>query len=156
MTTQEQVNNFISRRVRVIGSTYYPNDKTRAMIGQELDIKAIYLYAGNVSVYAQNKSDYWSFGLSDVRFLTHVEYEGRHIAVGDRVKWNDKWHTVTNEYLYDDNWYLATHNDTFGNYVDITVENITAHDYGLPSKDKEAWLKEGRKQGWIKDGEVIK
>ena len=108
-------------------STYSENEITKAMIGKELEVRNIYLSADTISVFTEDKSDWWNFNLSDVRFLTSHKFQDNYIAIGDEIQVYGEWRTV--EY-FDSKGLLDTGNNYF------KIDNITDHRTGLKETEE--------------------
>ena len=115
------------KKVRLMESTYSENEITKAMIGKELEVRNIYLSADTISVFTEDKSDWWNFNLSDVRFLTPHKFQDNYIAIGDEIYAYGKWRTV--EY-FDSKGLLDTSNNYF------KIDNITDHRTGLKETEE--------------------
>jgi len=88
--------------VRVMGNTRNPSDKeSNEMIGQEREVYESNYYSNTICVYNKDKSDYYYFNKSDVRFLTPAMFNGNHIAIDDDVFVDGVWKKVLGFYMYD-------------------------------------------------------
>ena len=121
--------NIYTDKVRVMRNTRTPGIKAmKEMIGQELDVKHIDLQNNNVAVCTKDKSDYWYFNLSDVRFLTPAKFKGNSIAIGDYVERLDgNKGIVTGFYEYGGENKIVLETKENGNWI-VSEETITDHD----------------------------
>ena len=88
--------------VRVMGNTRNPSEKEmNEMIGQELEVYESNYYSNTIYVYNKDKSDYYYFKKSDVRFLTPAMFNGNHIAIDDDVFVSKEWRKVLGFSMYD-------------------------------------------------------
>ena len=88
--------------VRVMRNTTNPCIKVMdEMIGQELEVRESSYNLDNIYVWNKDKSDFWIFNKSDVRFLTAGMHKKNHIAIGDEVLVGNRWRKVTGFYMYD-------------------------------------------------------
>ena len=90
-----------SNWVRVIGNTKYPNStEVNEMVGKEFEVHSSDFYDDTICVWNKDKSDYWSFAKTDVRFLTAGMHKNKHIAIGDEVLVGGEWKKVVGFYMY--------------------------------------------------------
>ena len=139
-------------RVRVIDSTYSPDETKRKMIGKEYDIQVID-YKDDVYVI-----DFCRFNKSDLAFLTPVKYNGRFIAIGDEVKWSGRWRKVYGYHWYDGRWGLDTaRDDDYNNECySLYLEEIRDHRPLSETKiSDEELIAELEKRGIIKAGKIV-
>ena len=88
--------------VRVMGNTKNPSNKeSNEMIGQEREVYESNYYSNTICVYNKDKSDYYYFNKSDVRFLTPAMFNGNHVAIDDEVFVDGVWKKVLGFYVYD-------------------------------------------------------
>lgn len=88
---------------KVIDSTYFPCKETREMIGGIYDQHAYFDYDNTVILWNNDKSDYWSFNLSDLQKMTppEITFRKERIGIGDEVNWCRDWYEVY-DYCWDD------------------------------------------------------
>ena len=84
--------------VRVIDSTYQPYEKTKVLIGKDLEIVDNEDKNGVIGVYAKDKSNYWYFNKKGLQPLTPIKYNGRLVGQGDMVLINGRWCEVFGYY----------------------------------------------------------
>jgi len=123
------------------------------MIGKGFECQELNYKEGYVRL------DGWWFNLSDVQELTPLKYEGKSIAIGDEVEYEDDWYTVYGYYWDNGEWCLQTVEDENfnGGCYEFRPRNID--DHRTPhseSLSKEEWLKKGREAGYLEDGKVVK
>ncbi len=109
MTLQELQNQ--KRYVRVIASTNNPTEDALEMIGGEYEVRSEDYFDATISVWDEDKSDYWVFNKSDVMELTPVEFQDKKIAIGDKVRWGNTWYIVYDYYWSDGEWVLKALRD---------------------------------------------
>ena len=115
------------KKVRLMESTYSENEITKAMIGKELEVRNIYFSADTIGVFTEDKSDWWNFNLSDVRFLTSHKFQDNYIAIGDEIYAYGKWRTVS--YFSEDR--LLTSDNMY-----CILPSITDHRTGLKETEE--------------------
>ena len=130
--------NIYTNKVRVMRNTRTPGIKAmKEMIGQELDVKHIDLQNNNVAVCTKDKSDYWYFNLSDVRFLTPAKFEGNSIAIGDYVEGMDGIKgIVTGFFDYDGETRIVVETKEYGRWI-VSEDEITDHDMTIRTETIE-------------------
>jgi hypothetical protein len=89
--------NIETNKVRIISDKTNPPRKE--MIGKEYKIcRSDFLYNDNSDMSAvlvlDNKQRHHLFYKSDVRFLTPIKFKDRHVAIKDKVKFEDDWYEV--------------------------------------------------------------
>jgi len=125
--------NIYTNKVRVMKSTVGlgNNQEINEMIGQELEVHTICPHDNTIRVYNKDKSDFWWFNESDVRFLTPAKFKGNSIAIGDYVERLDgNKGIVTGFYEYDGETRIVVERKKNGTMT-FNEENITAHNTGL-------------------------
>ena len=124
--------NIYTDKVRVMKSTVClgNNQEINEMIGQELEVHAVYPRNNTVCVYNKDKSYHFWFNESDVRFLTSVKFKGNSIAIDDYVKTVFGKGIVTGFYVFDGKNRTCIEDKKCGT-VYFSEENIKAHDTGF-------------------------
>jgi len=123
--------NIYTDKVRVMKDTITSEiEKMNKMIEQELEVYEICPHDNTVCVYNKDKSDYWYFNESDVRFLTPAKFEGNSIAIGDYVEGEADKGIVTGLFECDGETRIAFETEKDGT-ITFSEENITAHNTGL-------------------------
>jgi hypothetical protein len=108
ITSLKDIQN-IKKEYRVLGSTYHPDEETKAMIGGIYECASVDYKHNLVGLYNQDKSNWHWFNLSDVQELTPLEYNGRRIGIGDWVKCGDgEWYEVYGYHWYDGDFVIST------------------------------------------------
>jgi len=115
-------------KVRVMGNAIGLGNKE--MIGQELEVHAVYPRNKEVGVYNKGKSYHFWFNESDVRFLTPAKFEGNSIAIGDYVESRLWKGIVTGFYVLDGKNRTRIEDKKCGT-VYFSEESIKAHDTGF-------------------------
>jgi len=112
--------------VRVIGNTEEPAiEKMNEMIGGEREVKTSFHEMDKISVWNKDKSDWWAFNKSDVRFLTPAMFNEKHIAIEDEVFVHGEWKKVLGFFMYDNRVRIPT--GTLANTVIWAVPDIQGH-----------------------------
>ena len=123
--------NIYTNKVRVMRNTEDSNnEEMKEMIGQELEVYEICPHDNTILVYNKDKSDFWWFNESDVRFLTPAKFKGNSIAIGDYVETISYKGIVTGFYEYDGETRIVVETEKNGTMT-FNEENITAHNTGL-------------------------
>jgi len=101
--------NIETNYVRVIGNTRNPNiAEMNKMVGQELEVQLSSYEDNEISVWNEDKSNYYYFKKSGVRFLTPAMFNGNHVAIDDEVLISGGWKKVIGFYIYDNQIRLLT------------------------------------------------
>ena len=88
--------------VRVIGNTRNPNNqKMNEMIGEECEVNTSFHDNGPICIWDKDKSDFWIFNKSDVRFLIPAMFNEKHLAIDDEVFVQSRWKKVLWFFMYD-------------------------------------------------------
>jgi len=121
--------NIYTNKVRVMRNTEDSNnEEINEMIGQELEVYEICPHDNTILVYNKDKSDFWWFNESDVRFLTPAKFKGNSIAIGDYVERLDgNKGIVTGFYEYGGENKIVLETKEDGNWI-VSEETITDHD----------------------------
>ena len=94
--------NIETNYVRVIGNTRNPNiAEMNKMVGQELEVQLSSYEDNEISVWNEDKSNYYYFKKSGVRFLTPAMFNGNHVAIDDEVLISGGWKKVIGFYVFD-------------------------------------------------------
>lgn len=116
------------------------------MIGGECEAKVSYHNDGKIGVWNKDKSDFWFFNKSDVRFLTPIKFKDRHIAIGDwvKIKQFEGWYEVVNFAQTNEKEKLLVNDDDIVGFVE--EHEIQDHDPGIETDeyieiDGEKWSK---------------
>lgn len=126
MTLQELQNRVPEYRVASNSNssdTAFAQNIRERMIGDEFEAQAIDFKNGEVYLRGL-----W-FKFSDVQELTPLSYNGKRIAIGDEVKWEDEWHTVYGYHWSGGEWQVdAVRANDFESYCyDFSFECIEDH-----------------------------
>jgi hypothetical protein len=140
--------------VRIISDKTTPPRTEK--IGKEYKIcRNDFLYDENSDMSAvlviDDNHKYQLFYKSDVRFLTPIKFKDRHIAIGDKIKWEDKWYKIINFNKTSKQEELYIENEGGAPYP-LFPNEIEDHDPGIETDedyieiDGEKWSKEDIKQ----------
>jgi len=130
--------NIYTNKVRVMRNTEDSNnEEINEMIGQELEVYEICPHDNTILVYNKDKSDFWWFNESDVRFLTPAKFKGNSIAIGDYVERLDgNKGIVTGFYEYGGENKIVLETKEDGNWI-VSEETITDHDITIRTETIE-------------------
>lgn len=166
-------------RVRVLGnsqenaefgsaclSLFSSSFEIEKLIGQELEVKSKDYECKTIKVWNKEKNKLYNLHFSQVAELTPITHNNRYIAIGDQVKYLDRWHTV---YGYHYHW---GHKDWI---VDVIGRNdfeegrnrFLIEDHRLQEENEvqnrpkiiasdENLIAELERRGLVQEGKVIK
>lgn len=123
MTPKEYKNKMM---VKVVGSTAYPSEYTKADIGKILEVVMINYRDKEVSVYSEDKEFTHIFNLSDVQIATPMMYEEVNVCLQDKIKKGGKWEEVIDCIFSNGAWRLLL--GTFANTDFAEEQHIEALD----------------------------
>lgn len=173
MKSQNTLQDYITRKTywRILRNTRRPDNKEmNEMVGGIFEQYSFHDYHKTVSLYNKDKSNYWTFNLSDLQQVygqevngkvKYFEKDGYAIGVGDTVVVDSDEYIVFEFDIYGGEVMIRAFNKEKEPFQNTNTFNLDEIDKVIPLQSQplpmteEAMIEHLKKVGRIKNGEVV-